>query len=61
MLLKEHGMLAKKKASKVATTESNHPHYKYPNKVKNLKPTRINELWQGRLCGKRLDLHSSRR
>lgn len=52
MRLKEHGMLAKKKASKVATTESNHPHYKYPNKVKNLKPARINKLWQGRLCGK---------
>ncbi len=45
LLLKEHGMLAKKKASKVATTESNHPHYKYPNKAKDLKPVRINELW----------------
>ena len=44
-LLKENGMLAKKKASKVATTESNHPHYKYPNKAKDLKPGRINELW----------------
>ena len=44
MLLKEHGMLAKKKASKVATTESNHLHYKYSNKVKDLKPGRINEL-----------------
>ena|ERR687886_1262095 len=29
LLLKEHGRLTKKKASKVATTESNHPHYKY--------------------------------
>ena len=45
LLLKEHGMLAKKKASKVATTESNHPHYKYPNKAKDLKPVWINELW----------------
>ena len=45
LLLKEHGMLAKKKASKVATTESNHPHYKYPNKAKDLKPARVNELW----------------
>ncbi|RAI75165.1 hypothetical protein HMF3257_14925 [Spirosoma telluris] len=44
-LLKENGMLAKKKASKVATTESNHPHYKYPNKAKDIKPIRINELW----------------
>ena len=45
LLLKEHGMLAKKKASKVATTESNHPHYKYPNVAKDLKPVRVNELW----------------
>lgn len=45
LLLKEHGMLAKKKASKVATTESNHPHYKYPNRAKDVKPVRINELW----------------
>ncbi|SFE54382.1 hypothetical protein SAMN05216167_11575 [Spirosoma endophyticum] len=51
LLLKEHGMLAKKKASKVATTDSNHPHYKYPNKAKDLKPVRINELWPGRRCG----------
>ncbi len=48
LLLKEHGMLAKKKASKVATTESNHPHYKYPNRAKDVKPVRINELWPGR-------------
>ena len=38
-------MLAKKKASKVATTESKHPHYKYPNMAKDLKPVRVNELW----------------
>jgi transposase InsO family protein len=38
-------MLAKKKASKVATTASNYPHYKYPNCAKDLKPTRINEPW----------------
>ena len=46
-------MLAKKKASKVATTESNHPHYKYPNKVKDLKPLKINELWPVRPLGLR--------
>jgi putative transposase len=43
-LLKEHG-LAKKKASKMASTESNHPQYMYPNMAKYLKPVRINELW----------------
>ena len=42
LLLKEHGMLAKKKASKVVTIESNHPHYKYPNRAKDLKLTRVN-------------------
>ncbi|MFD2935480.1 IS3 family transposase [Spirosoma flavum] len=45
LLLKENGMLAKKKANKVTTTESNHPHYKYPNKAKDVKPIRANELW----------------
>jgi transposase InsO family protein len=48
LLLKEYGMLAKKKAGKVATTASNHPHYKYPTCAKDLKPTRITELWPGR-------------
>jgi hypothetical protein len=60
LLLKEHGMLAKKKASKVATTESNHPHYKYPNKAKDLKPVRINELWVSDLTAPAARLYSCR-
>ncbi|ADB36193.1 IS3 family transposase [Spirosoma linguale] len=44
-LLKENGMLAKRKAQKVTTTQSNHTHFKYPNKVKNVIPSRANELW----------------
>jgi hypothetical protein len=44
-LLKENGMLAKRKAHKVTTTQSNHTHFKYPNKVKNVIPSRANELW----------------
>ncbi len=32
LFLKKHGMLAKKKAGMLATTESNHPYYKYPNR-----------------------------
>lgn len=60
-LLKENGMLAKKKASKVATTESNHPHYKYPNKAKDLKPTRINELWVSDLTAPAARLYFSGR
>lgn len=57
LLLKEHGMLAKNKASKVATTEPNHPHYKCPNVANDLKPTRVNKLWPGRRCGERFDVH----
>ncbi|GAB2583149.1 hypothetical protein [Spirosoma areae] len=59
VLLKENGMLAKKKASKVATTESNHPNYKYPNKAKDVKPSRINELWVSDLTAPAARLHFS--
>ncbi|ETN73361.1 integrase core domain protein [Necator americanus] len=44
-LLKINGMQVKKKANKVSTTQSNHPFYKYPNRIRDLKPTRVNELW----------------
>lgn len=44
-LLKEKGLLAKRKGRRIRTTDSDHCYRKYPNRVKNLIPKRSNELW----------------
>jgi len=44
-LLKENDLLVHRKRSRVKTTDSNHGFYKYPNKVKDLKPDRPSRLW----------------
>ena len=44
-LLKEHNLLIKRKKNRKLTTNSNHPFRKYKNLVKELTPTRPNQLW----------------
>ena len=44
-LLKVNGLLLVKKRSRMKTTDSNHDLEKYPNQVKELKPTGPNQLW----------------
>jgi putative transposase len=45
-LMKEHGLLCKRKRSWVVhTTDSNHPYRIYPNLVKGKTLTRMNEVW----------------
>ena len=44
-LLKERGLLVKRKGIRIRTTDSDHCYRKYPNRVKNLIPERPNELW----------------
>lgn len=50
-LLNEKNMLVSKKSRRVTTTDSEHPFYQYPNRAKDIKPGRANELWPGRRCG----------
>ena len=45
-LMREHGLLCKRKRSFVVhTTDSNHPYPVYPNMAKGKVPARPNELW----------------
>lgn len=44
-LLKINGLILTKKRSKIKTTDSDHDLEKYPNQVKELKPTGIGQLW----------------
>jgi len=44
-LLKINGLLLTKKQSRVRTTDSNHELEKFPNRVKELKPSGPNQLW----------------
>jgi transposase InsO family protein len=44
-LLRERGLLMRRKRRKVTTTWSNHPFRKYPNLTGNLKLTAANQLW----------------
>lgn len=44
-LLKENGLLIRRKGLKVVTTNSNHSFAKYPNRVKDFTPTAANQLW----------------
>lgn len=44
-LLAANGLLVRKKRSSIITTYSHHMFKKYPNLIKDLVPSRINELW----------------
>jgi transposase InsO family protein len=45
-LMRERGILCKQKKSfKVSTTDSKHPYPVYPNLIKNLVITRLNQVW----------------
>lgn len=44
-LLKDNGLLVKRKGTRIRTTDSDHCYRKYPNRVKNLIPQRPNEMW----------------
>ena len=44
-LLKDNGLLVKRKGARIRTTDSDHCYRKYPNRVKNLSPKRPNEMW----------------
>lgn len=50
-LLRVNGLLLTRKRSRIKTTDSGHDLEKYPNRVKDLKPDRPNQLWPGRRCG----------
>ncbi|MFH0954805.1 MAG: IS3 family transposase [Candidatus Micrarchaeota archaeon] len=45
-IMQKHGLIAKKrKAFKPATTDSNHGFFVQPNRVKSIRPTRLNQVW----------------
>ena len=44
-LLRQQGMLVRRRKRKHITTDSNHPYRKYPNLIKAFIPLRANELW----------------
>lgn len=44
-LLREQGMLVRRRKRKHITTDSNHPYRKYPNLIRDFIPLRAGELW----------------
>ena len=44
-IMREKGLLVKKSRRLIKTTDSNHPYLVYPNLTKNLKVTRVNQVW----------------
>ncbi len=44
-IMREKGLLVKKSRQFVRTTDSNHPYPVYPNLVKNLMVTNLNQVW----------------
>jgi putative transposase len=45
-LLQDHGLLVRRrKRKRMATTDSNHPYKKYPNRIRGLQVMRPNQLW----------------
>lgn len=44
-LLREFGLLVKRKRYKHYTTDSKHPFYKYPNQIKDMTLNKSNQLW----------------
>lgn len=44
-LLREFGLLVKRKRYRHYTTDSKHPFYKYPNQIKDMTVNRSNQLW----------------
>jgi putative transposase len=44
-IMRERGLFAKKKRQFVKTTDSNHPYPVYPNLIKDLKVTDVNQVW----------------
>jgi putative transposase len=46
-LLREHGLLIRRRHCKVKTTDSHHPWRRYPNLIKEFTPEKANQLWVG--------------
>lgn len=44
-LLRERGLLVRKRKRRVITTDSSHPYRKYPNLIKDYIPLKSNQLW----------------
>ena len=44
-LLREHGLLIRKKRRTAKTTNSNHHYRKHPNRIVSISPTRANQIW----------------
>jgi transposase InsO family protein len=44
-LRRDHGMLYRRKRRYVTTTDSHHRFYKYPNRIKDIEVTRIEQIW----------------
>lgn len=44
-LRRQHGMLYRRRKRYCTTTDSNHRFHKYPNKIKNLEVTHIEQVW----------------
>jgi len=44
-LLREHGLLVRRRRRKAKTTDSRHPWRRYPNLIKSFKPLKANQLW----------------
>ncbi len=44
-IMREKGLLVRKTKRFVRTTDSNHPYPVYPNLIKNLAVTRLNQVW----------------
>jgi transposase InsO family protein len=44
-LRRQHGLLYRRRRKYVRTTDSSHRFHKYPNKIKDLKITRIEQVW----------------
>lgn len=45
--MRKNGLLVKKKAFKVCTTNSNHGYPIHPNRLRSVKVTRLNQAWAG--------------
>jgi transposase InsO family protein len=44
-LRRQHGMLYRRRKRYVSTTDSHHRFYKYPNRIKHIEVTRIEQIW----------------
>jgi len=47
-VFKTNNLISNKKRKRVKTPDSDHCYYKYPNRARNIVPTRANMLWPSR-------------